>query len=71
VHKDEFGEYAPPDKDEMPFHCLLSDDKLISRVSVETDTLLVSEIHKNYVRLIVTVDVRPYVGTMHNLAWGG
>src|SRR5579863_3711656 len=38
--KDETGKYLAPAEHEKPFYCLLEDDKLISRVTVETDTML-------------------------------
>ena len=37
---DEIKAYPTPSADETPFYCLLADDKLISKVSVETDILL-------------------------------
>jgi hypothetical protein len=56
-----------PSDDEKPFFVLLEDDKLITHLSVETDTLLeqVSE-HwdDNDVRLIISVKVKPYAGMM-------
>lgn len=55
----EVGE-AKPEADESPFYVLLEDDGLISRVSVEADTLLepVKGHPVDGVRLVVTVDVR-------------
>ena len=34
------GSFGTPEEGETPFHCLLEDDKLISKITVETDTLL-------------------------------
>jgi len=52
-----------PTEDEIPFYCLLQDDRLISQVSVQTDLLLEPVtgglIDRNDVRLIVTVRLRP------------
>ncbi len=67
--------------DEKPFYCLLEDDRLITKLTVQTDLLLepiptppgstdaIEEedsagwirpsIHKNDVRLIITVTLRP------------
>jgi hypothetical protein len=39
-NKRELGGHDKPSEDEKPFYCLLSNDKLISHTSVETDTLL-------------------------------
>lgn len=57
--------------DEQPFFCLLEDDKLITKVSVETDQLLqfvTPQRDMNEVRLVITVTLRPYelhLGNMH------
>ena len=45
-----------PTSDERPFHCLLDDDRLISKVSVETDRLLAAP-EETHVKLIVRVHV--------------
>jgi hypothetical protein len=45
-----------PGNDEVPFHCLLSGDDLITNVSVETDRLLASE-QPSHVKLIIGVMV--------------
>jgi hypothetical protein len=53
---------AVPSENEKPFYVLLEDDKLISRLSVETDTLLEpigDEMNKSDARLIITVKLRP------------
>ena len=47
---------------EQPFYCLLEDDRLITKISVETDQLLQfgkSE-DPNLVRLVINVSLRPY-----------
>lgn len=57
--------------EERPFFCLLEDDKLITKISVETDQLLQFVTPKqdiNEVRLVITVTLRPYevhLGNMH------
>jgi hypothetical protein len=51
-----------PGSDEDPFYCLLEDDRLITEVSVTTDTLLTQEIEdepQNTVKLIIGVKLRP------------
>ncbi len=61
----EFGRAVPvPDAGEVPFYCLLEDDKLITRVGVDTDILLEpvegkAEIETNDVRLIIAIDIHP------------
>ncbi len=61
--KDRKGNYAAPTEHEKPFYCLLEDDKLISRVTVETDTMLEAVgggiPSKSDARLVVTVTARP------------
>lgn len=57
-----------------PFYCLLEDDKLVSHFSVETDTLLDppsdQDPDTNRVRLVITVELRPYDVNMLNLNFG-
>jgi hypothetical protein len=59
---------------ERPFFCLLEDDKLITKVVIETDHLL-DEIPESRsvhdVRLIITVKIRPYDVNLSNLHFGG
>ena len=59
--------------DEKPFFCLLEDDKLITKVSVETDQLLQNVSAKsdvNDVRLVITVRLRPYEMHLGNMQFG-
>ncbi len=65
----ELGSYDQPDDSEMPFFCLLEDDSLITRVSVESDVLLEpvnGEYDTNSTRLVITVTLRPYIATWLN-----
>ena len=58
----QLGPYKNPDPDESPFFCLLEDDSLITKASVETDTLLgaVSDPPSpNDVRVVITVRIKP------------
>jgi hypothetical protein len=65
------GTKIVPEADEDPFFCLLEDDKQVSHISLETDTLLDTDIapseDKSVVRLIITVELRPYDVTTFNL----
>lgn len=63
-----------PATGEDPFYCLLEDDKLVTALRVETDTLLdpptgakVDDMRK--VRLVITVDIKPFDITMFNLSF--
>ena len=59
--------------DEQPFFCLLEDDKLITKVSVETDQLLqfvTPRRDMNEVRLVITVTLRPYEMHLGNMQFG-
>jgi hypothetical protein len=56
------------DDDKRPMFCLLEDDKLISRLSVETDQLLdVGAVDKPDIALVITVRIRPYHVIFRNL----
>jgi hypothetical protein len=63
-----------PAPDEVPFFCLLEDDKLITKVSVETDQLLEDvspgATRETDVRLLIRVSIRPYDTTFWNLHFG-
>jgi hypothetical protein len=54
-----------PESDEDPFYVVLQDDKLITHLSVITDTLLepVPNVPEHEaVRLVVNLTIRPYKG---------
>jgi hypothetical protein len=61
--------------DELPyFHCLVENDNLISKISVETDFLLqdlATPPDDNDARLIITVRLRPHEVTLENIFFGG
>ena len=62
-----------PQEDEKPFFCLLADDRLITKVSVETDQLLEfvgSSPSPDDVRLVITVRLRPYELHLGNMQYG-
>jgi hypothetical protein len=67
------GNEAPADGED-PFYCLLDDDKQVSHLEVETDTLLDppsgnGESDRRQVKLIITVDIKPYNATLFNLSF--
>jgi hypothetical protein len=67
----ELGQYVTPATDEDPFFCLLEDDSLITKVSVETDTLLEAvKGDPNDVRVTITVRIRPYQMHVGNMMLG-
>jgi hypothetical protein len=68
--KEELGHYLVPAPDEDPFYCLLQDDKLITRLAVETDMLLRPISSPNDTRLVITVRIRPHEWTWENIAFG-
>ncbi len=56
--RDQLAGYDEPGPDEDPFFCLLEDDSLISRISVDTDRLLTQrepEERESEVYLVITV----------------
>jgi hypothetical protein len=62
-----------PLEEEKPFFCLLEDDKLITKVSVETDRLLepvAAMISPHDARLVITVRVSPYEVHVDNMHFG-
>lgn len=59
-----------PGPDEQPFFCLLEDDKLVTHFSVETDRLLDPASDGDHdVRLVITIDVKPYFTTLDNVGY--
>src|SRR5437016_6101310 len=59
-----------PGQDEIPFFVLLEDDRLVTRLSVETDTLLEPtgpEAGQQDARLIITVRLQPYLRVLGTL----
>jgi hypothetical protein len=66
-------DYGNPAEDEDPFFCLLEDDSLITKVSIETDMLLepVSQPPtKNDARLVIGVTIRPFNIDPSNMNFG-
>lgn len=61
-----------PSTEEVPFFCLLENDRLVSKVSVETDRLL-QEVcnpwgdNENDARLVITVRIRPQRVNLYTL----
>jgi len=73
--RQELAGFEQPDDDEKPFFCLLADDKLVSHLSVETDTLLealndVSKYDENDVRLVISVRLKPFDVGWDNISFG-
>jgi len=67
VGKEQLGGYDSPAPDEQPFFCLLEDDALVTKVSVETDFLLEpvgAEFDKNDARLVITVRIQPSISRL-------
>ena len=62
-----------PKEGEDPFFVLLEDDKLVTHLEVETDTLLDPPTGGNFdhrlVHLVITVELRPYNVTLFNLSF--
>jgi hypothetical protein len=63
-----------PAEGENPFFCLLADDKLVSHLEVDTDTLLEpltgdEEADLRQVRVVITVELKPYDVTLFNLSF--
>ncbi|MGH8201138.1 MAG: hypothetical protein ACREVO_12395 [Steroidobacteraceae bacterium] len=66
----QLGPYLSPAEEEKPFFCLLEDDSVITKATVETDTLLQSVSEppsENDVRAVITVKIRAARVTAENL----
>ena len=62
---------SPEEKDENPFFCLLEDDKLVTKLSVDTDQLLEpleSTDVRAFVNLMIHVKIKATVLTFENIA---
>ncbi len=60
-----------PGRDETPFYCLLEDDRLISKVTITADQLLLlpdqREIGPNDAHLVITVNLKPRTYSIEGL----
>jgi len=73
VLNERYSGRSPGDDEKPYFYCVLEDDKLITKVSVETDQLLEyvsSGANPDDVRLVITVRLRPYEMTLDNMQFG-
>ena len=73
VPNERYSGRSPADDEKPYFYCLLEDDKLVTKVSVETDQLLEfvsSGANPDDVRLVITVRLRPYEMTLDNMQFG-
>jgi hypothetical protein len=62
--------FTTPDPGEDPFFCLLEDDSLVTKASVETDTLLEPVTgDPNDVRLVIRVNLRPLHVVPNNIGF--
>jgi hypothetical protein len=64
-----------PSADQVPLFCLLENDRLVTKVTVETDILLgevenVDDDHENDARLVLTVRIRPREMHLWNIQFG-
>jgi hypothetical protein len=60
-----------PGPDEQPMHCLLEDDKLITRVGVDTDRLLDAAADLKDVVITLRVTIKGFTATWGNLGMIG
>jgi hypothetical protein len=67
--KTQVGRYTAPEPSEIPFFCLVEDDSVINKLTVETDRLLSDEVTKNDAHLIITVRLHPIAITMANMGF--
>ncbi len=71
LNASELRDDTGPQDGEDPFYVLLEDDKNVTSLTVETDTLLDPSLEQDQrnVKLIITVDIRPYFATTFNLGF--
>ncbi len=63
-----------PDENEKPFFCLLEDERLVTRVAVETDSLLEpigNSFNDNDARLVIDVRIHPHSTNFENMDFIG
>jgi hypothetical protein len=58
-----------PLEGENPFYCLLEDDKLITRLDITSDRLLLPQTNPTDVNLIIRVQIKPTQRTIDNLGF--
>jgi hypothetical protein len=59
-----------PAEDEQPFFCLLEEDKLITKLTIETDRLLKFDGKAlDQAMLVINVSLRPYETQIANIAF--
>jgi len=66
----QIGPYKTPGPDQDPFYVLLADDKLVSHLAVETDTMLESvngKFDPNHARIVITAKIKPSIVSLENL----
>lgn len=72
-NKQELIGYETPGEGEEHFYCLLEDDKHVTQLSVETDTLLSpfseDETANQLAHLVITVELHPYFVTLDNVGF--
>ena len=56
-----------PRENEKPFYCLLEDDALITKISVQTDRLLEATESPNHVHLVIHVKTKGLTATWSNI----
>ena len=66
------GKPFPPQEGEEPFFVLLDDDRQITHLEIETDTALEADSceDESFVRLVISVEIRPYIVSLFNLGFG-
>lgn len=70
-NQNEFGSDGGPHEGEDPFFCLLAEDKLVTKLSIESDALLepieARALQPDDVRVVITVRLHPYQANLENL----
>jgi hypothetical protein len=70
AHLNQVPEDATPDPHEVPFYCLLEDDRLVTNISVRAEQLLEPDTTPGLVDVLIFVRTRITRPTMNNFAFG-
>lgn len=69
AHLNQLPANESPVEGEDPFYCLLEDDRLVTSLEIESDSLLDPNFPNNHAHVIVSVEIRPHTVNMFNLSF--
>ncbi len=69
AHSNQLPVNEIPVEGEDPFYCLLEDDRLVTSLEVESDSLLDSCYTNNHAHVIISAEIRPHTVNIFNLSF--